>query len=148
MGERLALDERLAPPERFQDRPMSMLPASEPTSHALPSPAGSSVADLLRRLADEFRDLSDLSESLQDLPGRLGNLDSTGIVAAQQIDSLTQRLQGLAAFSTALATTVPAGWRLDSEPAAALVTLSDLQARLAGRALSEPVLTEDEFELF
>jgi hypothetical protein len=57
-------------------------------------------------------------------------------------------LQGLAAFSTALASTVPAAWELDSEPAAALVTLSDLQARLAGRALAEPVLTEDEFELF
>jgi len=103
---------------------------------------------LLRRLADEFRDLSDVAEALQDLPGRLANLDSSAIIAAQQIDCLTQRLQGLAAFSTALASTVPAGWELDSQPAAALITLSDLQARLTGCALTEPVATEAEFELF
>jgi hypothetical protein len=128
---------------------MSMLMPSE---SALPqgqsSPGASSVRGLLRRLADEFRDLSDVAEALQDLPGRLATLDSSAIVAAQQIDRLTQRLQGLAAFSTALAATVPAGWELDSEPAAALVTLSDLQARLAGRALAEPIVAEDEFELF
>jgi hypothetical protein len=129
---------------------MSML--SMPTESVLPegrpSHRGAPVRDLLRRLADEFRDLSDIAEALQDLPGRLASLDSSAIVAAQQIDCLTQRLQGLAAFSTALASTVPAAWELDFGPAAALVTLSDLQARLAGRALAEPVPTEDEFELF
>lgn len=106
------------------------------------------VGDLLRRLADEFRDLSDLSEALQDLPGRLVALDPGAMIAAQQIDALTQRLHGLAAFATALAATVPTDWRLDSRPAAALITLSDLQARLTGGALAQPVLTEDEFELF
>lgn len=115
-------------------------------------PAERSVAGLLATLGTEFRDLGVLAESLQDLPSRLGGsgCDSATIVAAQGLDVLAQRLHGLAAFSIALAATVPAEWRLDTTAAASLVTLSDLQRRLTSSAL-EPSLQPDEadgFELF
>lgn len=127
---------------------MAVISMLRDVAPVISEPGEVSLADLLDRLSAEFRELSELAESLQDLPGRLGSLDAGAIVAAQQIDGLTQRLQGLATFSGALAAAAPPGWRLDPRRAAALVTLSDLQARLVGRIPAAPVVPDDEFELF
>jgi hypothetical protein len=121
---------------------------------ALPrlDPAEMPVADLLHRLSLEMGELSVMAETLQDLPARLGPLDPNTIVLAQAIDLLSQRLDGLAAFSAAIAGTVPAGWHVDAQPAAALVKLSDLQHRLTHCRLMGLVTEEahdpDEMELF
>jgi hypothetical protein len=111
--------------------------------------AATPVADLLARMADEFRELSGVAETLQDLPARLGRLDASGVMLAQTIDMLSQRLHGLAAFSEALSALMPASWHVDPTPAAALITLSDLQRRLTRAQLAEAELeTADEMELF
>ena len=110
------------------------------------------VADLLHRMSREFGELSAIAESLQDLPARLGPLDTGTVMLAQAIDLLSQRLDGLSSFSQALAAMVPSGWQVDARPAAALVKLSDLQHRLThcghGGVVTEAAHDPDEFELF
>jgi hypothetical protein len=110
------------------------------------------VADLLIRLSREFDELSAVAETLQDLPAQLGPLDANGVVLAQAIDLLSQRLDGLSAFARALGSLLPSGWRIDARPAAALVKLSDLQHRLTHCGLmglvTEQAHDPDEMELF
>jgi hypothetical protein len=120
---------------------------------ALPSDSDDvRMADLLDRMAAEFLDLSVIAESLQGLPSRFEHFDPSSVVLLQGMDLLAQRLQGLAAFSQALSGLTPPEWQLDVAPAAALITLSDLQNRLAGscRVAGVPSRAndEDEFDLF
>jgi hypothetical protein len=109
------------------------------------------MADLIDRMAAEFLDLSSVAESLQGLPQRFDHLDSGEIELLQGMDLLSQRLQGLASFAQALATLVPRDWQLDVAPAAAVITLSDLQNRLAGSCRLPgipPRAHDDELDLF
>jgi hypothetical protein len=90
------------------------------------------MADLIDRMAAEFLDLSSVAEALQGLPQRFEHFESGEVELLQGMDLLSQRLQGLASFAQALATLVPRDWQLDVAPAAAVITLSDLQNRMAG----------------
>lgn len=122
---------------------------------AMPVPHDSDdvrMADLIGRMAAEFLDLSTVAESLQGLPHNYNHFDSGEVELLQGMDLLAQRLQGLASFSQALAALVPGEWQLDVAPAASLITLSDLQNRMAGscRVPGVPLRTQDndDFELF
>lgn len=110
------------------------------------------MADLIGRMAAEFLDLSSVAELLQGLPQRFDHFDSGEVELLQGMDLLAQRLQGLASFSQALAALIPGEWQLDVAPAASLITLSDLQNRMAGSCRLPGIpprqQDEDEFELF
>lgn len=117
-----------------------------------PHPAGTALTELFDRLSGEFGELAALAHDVQDLPGRLGNLDEAAITAAQRLDVLTQRLDALTSFTRALAGLVPVGLTIDAGPAVALLNLADQRRRLAGLADATDASTtagsEDDLELF
>lgn len=114
-----------------------------------PHPAGTALTDLFDRLSGELGELAALAHDVQDLPGRLGNLDEAAITAAQRLDVLTQRLDALTAFTRALAGLVPAGLTIDAGPAVALLNLADQRRRLAGLGVPPAAAPpDDDCEMF
>ncbi len=100
----------------------------EPTARTMP------IADLLRRMAQELRDLTPVVENLQLLVGRLvlaGAIRDSGAAhQLQHFDSLGQTLAAIADFAEALGGDAPVEWLLNPHSASRAVLLSDLAARL------------------
>jgi hypothetical protein len=120
-----------------------MKPNSSETleSNAMP------VADLLRNVADELRNLTQVVDDLQLLVARLVSISAIqdgGVMRdLQNFDRLGQTLSGVANFAEALGVAANDDWSLNPLSASRAVHLSALAARLASRdrtaAASEPV---------
>ena len=96
-----------------------------------------SVADLLRLIAEELRDVTQVVDDLQLLVARLVAVsaicDSVTMRELQNFDRLGQTLSGVANFAEALGRAADADWAVDPQSAARAVHLSDLAARLVSR---------------
>ena len=112
------------------------------------------VADLLRRMGHELRDLTHTVERLQLAVGRLvsgGVRDSDAVHELQHFDRLGQTLSAIADFAEALGGDAPAQWLLNPHSASRAVLLSDLAARLVSQLETTPVSNSciaGEFEVF
>jgi hypothetical protein len=95
------------------------------------------VSDLLRHIAEELRDVTQVVDDLQLLVARLVAVsairDSATMRELQNFDRLGQTLSGVANFAEALGQAAAADWAVDPQPAARAVHLSDLAARLVSR---------------
>lgn len=103
------------------------------------------MVDLFAAISDELRALNDLALSVQSVLGAaLAQRSGDAAVhrAAQSLDLITQRIDGLGLFLATLVTDVPGGWRLDCRGAAERVTLADLAGRLMG-AQGDAAVRED-----
>jgi hypothetical protein len=127
------------------------LPALNTSAQAELVPVGK-LLDLVGR---ELRELSLRVDDMHVLVGgeTAGQpvTDPAYIEAAQNIDLVSQHLAAIADFLGVLQLTTPPQWVMDPAPAARVVTLSALAARLgcpdAARALSDPA-AGSELELF
>jgi hypothetical protein len=126
----------------------------EPDFFETPDAKTTPVADLLRRIARELRDLS---RTVDDLQLSVGGLVSGGAAhdagamrQLQNFDSLGQTISGLADFTQALGGAAPEHWRLNPHPASRVVLLSDLAVRLVSneRAPAADASAAGEFEFF
>jgi hypothetical protein len=110
--------------------------AEAPASRTAP------VADLLQRVADELRDLTQVVDDLQALVGRLVEAsairDGDAMRELQKFDRLGQNLCGIANFAAALGAAANVDWRLNPQSASRAVALSDLAARLASQCKQAP----------
>lgn len=105
-----------------------------------------SLASVLDRVGAELNHLHTQSELMQNLlsdmirqsQGLVGN-----VISLQQIDQVTQHLEGLSSFVRDLGVQVEPAWNVRPDIAAASLTLAD-QAR---RLLGEEVVPEDSSEL-
>lgn len=113
------------------------------------------VGKLLQLVGRELRDLAVRVDDMHVLVG--GNKPGQSaaepgyVEAAQSIDVVSQHLAAIADFFGVLELTMPAHWAVDTAPAARVVTLSALAARLgcpeAARAIADPAAGND-LELF
>jgi hypothetical protein len=112
------------------------------------------VLDLLLRVADELQDMAhsiqQISVPVEDAVAVIGMRDRTFMNAMQGLDLTRQKLACLADFLSALARSAPPHWSLDADPAAELVTLSQLAARLRAPAHADrnPDASDGDFEMF
>jgi hypothetical protein len=122
----------------------------EPDPSLTCDPGMTPVADLLRRIAAELRDLAQTVDDLQQAVGGLGAArDARAIRQLQNFDSLSQTIAGVADFTEALGEAAPERWRLNPHPASRVVRLSDLAARLVSRRRAPPdASAAGELELF
>ena len=107
--------------------------------------------DLLITVEAELVELGRLAEQFQAVlgPAILRAADDFAChQEAQIIDLITQRLYGLSDFMRALRPSVPEVWSVDPEPAARVVTLSDLSCRLRGAPAQLSTHEAGEFEAF
>lgn len=105
------------------------------------TPPAGSLADSLGLVAQEVADLAVLADHLQGVISRMAAAaapDRTLMVDAQAADLLHQRLQGLASFMGALATTTPVGPAHDLAGALRGLSLTEQARRLAGAAPAVP----------
>ncbi len=98
---------------------------SQPLSQALPACAGGLAAWAGRCEAAQ----AGLAPALQN---------GAAIEEAQALDLMTQSLAAVADYLSALAAGLPADWRIDATPAAAIVPLAELARRLAGDGRDRP----------
>jgi hypothetical protein len=107
---------------------MKMNSFETPNSKMMP------VADLLQRIANELRDLTEVVDDLQSLVGRLvaasAIRDQDSMRELQEFDRLGQNLCGVANFTQALGESASREWLLNPEVASRAVHLSELAARL------------------
>ncbi|WP_158814581.1 hypothetical protein [Methylocapsa sp. S129] len=100
------------------------------------------VADLLQRIADELRDLTQVVDNLQSLVGRLvaasAIRDGDAMRELQNFDRLGQNLSGVANFAEALGGAAPEDWLVNPHSASRAVHLSDLAARLVSQGARGP----------
>ena len=89
---------------------------------------------LLGRLAGELADLASAVEALEaDLSVPADQVhDAARVMRVQTIDLTVQRLNGLRQFVGTIANSVPDTLAVDASAALALMTLSDMRARLSG----------------
>lgn len=112
------------------------------------------VADLLRNIADELRDLTQVVDDLQTLVARLASInairDGEAIRELQNFDRLGQTLSGVANFAEALGLATHADWLLNPQSASRAVHLSELAARLVSRdqAAAAGSVAAGELEFF
>jgi hypothetical protein len=102
-----------------------------PASRTIP------VADLLRHIAEELRDVTQVVDDLQLLVARLVAVsairDGDVMRELQNFDRLGQTLSGVANFAEALGLAADADWSVNPHSAARAVHLSDLADRLVSR---------------
>jgi hypothetical protein len=107
-----------------------------------PKPNAAPVADLLHRIAEELRDLTEVVDGLQTLVGRLvaaSAIQGEGAMRElQEFDRLGQNLSGVANFAQALGDSASREWLLNPQIASRAVHLSELAARLTSRRRREP----------
>lgn len=123
----------------------------EPDPFETPDARTTPVADLLRRIAAELRDLARTVDDLQQAVGGLAGAarDAGAMRQLQNFDSLSQNLSGVADFTEALGEAAPERWRLNPHSASRVVRLSDLAARLVSRRRASPEASAaGELELF
>ena len=125
----------------------------EPDPSQTFDPGMTPVADLLRRIAAELRDLAQTVDDLQQAVGALGSAgaarDPRAMRQLQNFDSLSQTIAGVADFTEALGAAAPERWRLNPHPASRIVRLSDLAARLVSRQrAARDASAAGELELF
>jgi hypothetical protein len=110
---------------------MTMSSFETPRSRTIP------VADLLKHIAEELRDVTQVVDDLQLLVARLVAVsairDGDVIRELQNFDRLGQTLSGVANFAEALGVAAHADWSVNPHSAARAVHLSDLAARLVSR---------------
>jgi hypothetical protein len=109
------------------------------------------LTDVMLTVRAELARLAQLAEEMQASFGDALIHAAKGrpdiLEKAQGLDALSQHLMGVADFLGALSPQLPDHWSLDPAPAAKVVLLSDLGARLAGRTHA-PVATDDDCEFF
>ncbi len=95
------------------------------------------VADLLRRMSQELRDLTHTVEKLQHVVGRLFSgsavRECNAMHELQHFDRLGQSLSAIADFAEALSGDAPTEWHLNPHSASRVVLLSDMAARLVSQ---------------
>lgn len=99
------------------------------------------VADVLRAVEWELADLGRCAVAQQEGLApllRLTSGDHEAIRGIQDLDLLSQRLNGLAEFLGALALLLPDGCDCDADAAAAVLTLSDQKRRLGSASDASP----------
>lgn len=100
------------------------------------------LRESLDLVAQEAHDLVDLGDQIQGVISRLVGAalpsDPSLLVDAQAADLLSQRLQGLANFVSALAQAAPKGLAADIEAAIRTLTLAEQARRLSGPSLAPP----------
>ena len=106
--------------------------AIEPTSTAAPA---SSVADVdmgevMRRVASELADVASLAQTLQVTLSPFLGRASHAAAAAQELDQITQRVDGLTTFIVALGHRCPNSWQIAPAEAAAALPLHNQKIRL------------------
>jgi hypothetical protein len=128
---------------------MTMNAFETPRSRTIP------VADLLKHIAEEIRDVTQVVDDLQLLVARLVEVsairDGDVMRQLQNFDRLGQTLSGVANFSEALGLAAHADWSVNPQSAARAVHLSDLAARLVSRQEKAPATGSagaGEFEYF
>lgn len=105
---------------------MACLPRSE---LAPSTPDNAAMGDVLARTASELRLIAGLAQTLQVTISPLLARASPDTAAAQNLDMLTQLVEGLAAFITGLGEGCPPDWTASTQAAAAL-GLHDQKLRL------------------
>jgi hypothetical protein len=115
---------------------MTMNSSQTPGSRTIP------VADLLKHIADELRDVTQVVDDLQLLVARLVAVsairDGDVMRELQNFDRLGQTLSGVANFAEALGLAADGDWSVNPHSAARAVHLSDLAARLVSRQENAP----------
>jgi hypothetical protein len=109
------------------------------------------LVTILGALGDEFLELGRFAEQLQTAlsPALLQIADDPDCFQnAQMLDLLSQRLKALSAFVSSLGQSVPEAWRIKSEAALQVVTLSDLAWRLQGVRTSDEHHQAGKLEMF
>jgi hypothetical protein len=110
---------------------MTMNSSQTPRSRTIP------VADLLKHIAEELRDVTQVVDDLQLLVARLVAVsairDGDVMRELQNFDRLGQTLSGVANFAEALGLAAHGDWSVNPQSAARAVHLSDLAARLVSR---------------
>lgn len=128
-------------PAPHQDGEPGSCPIGIPTAPAVP------LRDVLDRVAAELVDLARLLERFETAAGprilEAATRDPNLVRQLQSFDQIGQRVMGLVAFLTALAPTVARRCHLDPRPAAGVVTLADMAARLAFRDEGVPSASVD-----
>jgi hypothetical protein len=107
------------------------------------------LAEVLGPVAEEIADLARMAERLQGVISRMaaaGAPDRALMVDAQAADLLSQRLDGLSAFMTALSAAAPDGLPADLGEALRRSRLSEQARRLAGDP-AEPSACDSNGEL-
>jgi hypothetical protein len=95
------------------------------------------LSQTLQACAQELAAWADRCETLQaGLSPVLQN--KAAIEEAQILDLMTQSLGAMADYLKALAAGLPADWRVDAAPAAAILPLAELARRLSGGAGDRP----------
>jgi hypothetical protein len=126
----------------------------DPDFFETPDAKTTPVADLLRRIAVELRDLTQTVDDLQLAVGGLVSSsaahDACAMHQLQNFDALSQTLSGLADFTQALGDAASEHWRLNPHPASRVVLLSDLAVRLVSNepAPAAEASAAGEFEFF
>ena len=117
-------------------------------------PAFRPIAEPLRLAALEVADLARLGDRLQGVIASLsanhsGRPDPGLVIEAQAADLLSQRLTGMAAFLSALASAAPQGVTTDVHAAVMDLTLAEQARRLGGPSLAPagPVAPADGGDL-
>jgi hypothetical protein len=112
------------------------------SSFETPKSKTAPVADLLQRIADELRDLTEVVDDLQTLVARLvaasAIRDADAMRELQKFDRLGQNLSGVANFAEALGESAPEDWLVNPQSASRSVHLSELAARLISRRRLTP----------
>jgi len=94
------------------------------------------LAEPLSLAAQELSDLARMGDDLQGVVARLaaqaGCRDAELMAEAQAVDMLSQRLTGMAAFLSALASAAPQGVTTDVHAAVMDLTLAEQARRLSG----------------
>jgi len=94
------------------------------------------LAEPLSLAAQELSDLARMGDDLQGVVARLaaqaGCRDAELMAEAQAVDMLSQRLTGMAAFLSALASAAPQGVTTDVHAAVMDLTVAEQARRLSG----------------
>ena len=111
------------------------------------------MAEVLGAMRDELGDLArgarQVESLLSELVARVDPDAAESIVTdAQLVDAMSQRLEALETYLTALRGLVPAHWELDPRPASALLTLSRVASRLVRESHADAPEDSGELELF
>jgi len=101
----------------------------------LANPTSVPVADVTDRVGEALNEIGESVHRLQSLIAPLileaAARDPAHLRELQDFDHISQKLKNLGDFLAALALALPEHWRLDPGVAAKVLTLAELEARLA-----------------
>lgn len=96
-----------------------------------------SMAELMTRMRSELEALAhaadDLQQTIAPMVADQNSPQENRSKAVQSLDSVSQTLTELAAFSGSLSSSLPDGWTVNTQTAASRLRLEDLARRLNGQ---------------